>query len=187
MKKLTNIPKLSVNRLVTLSMLIAVAFILSQLTIRLIPGQLHIAFTFIADVVIGAIGGPFWSFISLGVLDLVTIFLSPDASNFIIWWTLMEATTGLLYGVFFYQKSLSWDSKSDWLYVTMATFAIMLFSTFIMTPLLIQLYFKVPFVAQFISGRWLKIFEWPLRVVVTMLVLPALQRIPSVRKLMGLK
>lgn len=187
MKKLFKIPQLSTQRLVALSMVIAVAFILEKFTIRVIPGQLHITFTFIANTVMGAIAGPFWGFISLGLLDLMTIFLSPDSGNFIIWWTLMEAMTGALYGFFFYKKPLNWNSKSDWLYVTGATFVIMLFSVFIMTPLLIQIYFKVPFLAQYISGRWLKIFEWPVRVLVTMLILPKLQTIPSLRKLMGLK
>lgn len=187
MKHLFNFPKLTTQRLVTLSMLIAVAFILSKFTIRLIPGQLHLTFTFIANTVIGAVAGPIWGFISLAILDLISIFLSPDAGNFIIWWTLMEAVTGLMYGLFFYKKPLNWNAKSDWLYVTGATFVIMLFSTFIMTPLLIQIYFKVPFLAQYISGRWLKIFEWPVRVAVTMLILPKLQTIPSLRKLMGLK
>lgn len=186
MKNLFRGPRLSTNRLVTLSMLIAVAFILSKFTIRVIPGQLHVTFTFIANTVIGAVAGPFWGFISLAILDLVSIFLSPDAGNFIIWWTLMEAVTGLMYGWFYYKKRLSWTSKADWLYVTGATFVIMLFSTFIMTPLLIQIYFKTPFVAQYVAGRWLKIFEWPVRVLVTMLILPKLQAIPSLRKLMGL-
>lgn len=180
------IPKLSTQRLVTLAMLIALAFVISQYDIRISP-QLQISFTFLVNAVIGAVAGPIWGFISLAILDLSTIFLSPDAANFLPAWTVMEAVTGLLYGFFYHGKELQWNSKSSWFYVTCATFAIMLFSTFIMTPLLIQIYFKTPFWAQYASGRALKIIEWPIRVLATMLILPQLQRIPELRKLMGLQ
>lgn len=178
-------PPLTTQRLVTLAMLIAAGFVLHQFDIRITP-QLHVAFAFMTNAVIGAVGGPIWSFGSLAILDLITIFLSPDAANFIPAWTLMEATTGALYGLFFHGKALRWESKKDWLYVTGATFAIMLFSTFIMTPLLIQIYFKVPFLAQYASGRIFKIVEWPIRVIITMMILPQLQRIPHLRQLMNL-
>lgn len=178
-------PTLTTQRLVTLAMLIGAGFVLHQLDQRITP-QLQVTITFIVHAIIGAIGGPIWSFVTLAILDLVTIFVSPDAANFIPAWTLMEATTGSLYGLFFYGKSLQWQSKKDWLYVAGATFAIMLFSTFVMTPLLIQIYFKVPFLAQYASGRIFKIIEWPIRVLITMAVLPQLQRIPDIRKLMDL-
>lgn len=185
MKTLVQLPKMTTRRLVTLAMLIAVAFVISQFDIRVTP-QLRIAFTFIVNAVIGAIGGPVWSFVSLAILDLVTIFLSPDAGNFIPAWTVMEATTGLLYGLFFYGKALKWENQKDWLYVSAAIAVIMLFSTFIMTPLLIQIYFKTPFWVQYASGRALKILELPIRIVITMALLPQLQRIPELRQLMGL-
>lgn len=178
-------PSLTPHRLVALATLIAVGFILHQFDIRISP-QLQISFAFVAHVAIGAIGGPGWGFVSLAILDLITIFISPDAGNFIPAWTLMEAATGALYGFFFYGKTLQFSSKKDWAYVTGATFAIMLFSTFIMTPLLIQIYFKVPFLAQYASGRIFKIIECPIRTIVTMLILTQLQTIPDFRKLMNL-
>lgn len=179
-------PSLTTQRLVTLAMLIALAFVISQFDIRITP-QLQVTFTFLVNVVIGAVAGPIWGFVSLAILDLSTIFLSPDAANFLPAWTLMEATTGLLYGYFFYGKALSWTSKKDWLYVTGATLVIMLFSTFIMTPLLIQIYFKTPFLVQYAAGRIFKVFEIPIRILATMVLLPQLQRIPELWKLMGLK
>lgn len=186
MKTFFKTPALSTQRLVTLAMLIAIAFVISQFVIRIIPNQLQITFTFLVNAVIGAIAGPIWGFVSLAVLDLSTIFLSPDAANFLPAWTLMEAATGFLYGLFFYGKELSWSSKKSWLYVSFAIMIIMLFSTFIMTPLLLQVYFKYDFAAQYIAGRWLKIFEIPIRIIATMAILPQLQRIPELRKLMGL-
>lgn len=185
MKTFFKFPKMTTQRLVTLAMLIAIAFVISQFDIRIIPNQLQITFTFLVNAVIGAVAGPIWGFVSLAVLDLSTIFLSPDAANFLPAWTVMEATTGLLYGLFFYGKELSWASKKSWFYVSGAIFAIMLFSTFIMTPLLLQIYFKIPIAVQY-ATRWIKIFEIPIRIVATMLILPQVQRIPEMRKLMGL-
>ena len=97
-------PKLSPQRLVTLAMLIALAFAIGKLSIPIIPQQLIISPTFIVNVMIGMIGGPIWAFISLAILDIVDN-LSSGAGNFIIWWTLLEAVQGLFYGLFFYQKS----------------------------------------------------------------------------------
>lgn len=179
-------PKLSPQRLVTLAMLIALAFAIGKLSIPIIPQKLIISPTFIVNVMIGMIGGPIWAFISLAILDIVDN-LSSGAGNFIIWWTLLEAVQGLFYGLFFYQKSLSWTNKKDWLHVTIATAIIMLIGSFIFTPLLVQIYYGVPFWAQFAAGRWLKIFEIPIRILVTMAIMPQLQRIPELRKLANFK
>lgn len=179
-------PKLTLKRLVSLAMLIALAFIVGKFSIPVIPQQLVISLTFIVNTIIGIIGGPIWGFISLGILDVVDTLSSSSAGNFIIWWTLMEAIQGFFYGLFFYSKPLSWSSKKDWLHVTIATVVIMLISTFILTPLLIQIYFGVPFWAQYLAGRWLKVFEIPLRIIITMLVIPRLQKIPELRKLANL-
>lgn len=185
MHSICKTPPLTPKRLVSLAMLIALAFIVSKFSIPIIPQQLVISLTFIVNTIIGMIAGPFWAFISLGILDVVDN-LSSGAGNFIIWWTLMEAVQGFFYGYFFYEKPLSWSSKKDWLHVTLATVVIMLIGTFIFTPLLIQIYFGVPFWAQYLSGRWLKIFEIPLRIIITMLVIPRLQTIPELRKLANL-
>lgn len=176
-------PQLTVQRLVTLAMAIALSFIMGKLSIPIIPQQLVISLTFIPNTIIGMIAGPVWSFIALGLLDIVDT-LSGNAGNFIIWWTLVEAFQGLLYGLFFYRRSLSWTSQKDWFHVILATTVIILVGSFIFTPLLIQIYYGVPFMAQFIAGRWLKIFEIPIRVLVIMTVIPQLQRIPELQKLM---
>ena len=180
-------PKLTLKRVVSLAMLIALAFIVGKFSIPVIPQQLVISLTFIVNTIIGMIGGPIWGFISLGILDVVDTLSSSSAGNFIIWWTLMEAIQGFFYGLFFYGKPLSWSSKKDWLHVTIATVVIMLIGTFILTPLLIQIYFGVPFWAQYLVGRWLKIFEIPVRIIITMLVIPRLQKIPELRKLANLE
>ncbi|MGT2887048.1 folate family ECF transporter S component [Streptococcus didelphis] len=175
-------PKLTVQRLVTLAMLIALAIIVSKFSLPLIPQQLVISLAFIVNTIIGMIAGPFWGFISLALIDVVDNLVG-GSGNFIIWWTLMEAIQGFFYGFFFYGKSLSTSNKKDWLYVSLATLIIMLIGTFTITPLLIQLYFGVPFWAQYAAGRWLKIFEIPIRVILTMVLIPALQKIPEIKRL----
>lgn len=174
-------PHLSIQRLASLGVLIALALIVSKFSIAIIPKQLVVSLTFVVHTVIGMIAGPIWAFISLALIDVVDILSS--GGQFIIWWTLMEAVQGFFYGYFFYGKKLDWNNKKDWVHVTLATAVIMLIGTFIFTPLLIQIYYGVPFVAQFVAGRWLKIFEIPLRVLVTMTLVPQLQRIPELRKL----
>lgn len=182
MKIILHNPKLTPQRLVSLAMLIALAVIVSKFAIPIIPKQLVVSLTFIVNTVIGMIAGPIWGFVSLGLIDVVDI-LSSGSGDFIIWWTLMEAVQGFFYGLFFYHKPLDTKKKNDWLYVTMATVVIMLIGTFILTPLLIQIYYGVPFWAQFIAGRWLKVFEIPLRIFITMAILPAIQKIPELKKL----
>lgn len=182
MSPIFNGPKMSVQRLVSIAMLIALTLVISKFSIPVIPQQLVISFAFIGNTMIGMIAGPIWAFISLALVDVVNN-LASGSGNFIIWWTLMEAVQGLLYGFFFYRKPLSTANKKDWVYVSMATIIIMLFGTFIFTPLLIQIYFHVPFWAQYAAGRWFKVFEIPLRVIITMVLVPALQRIPEIKKL----
>lgn len=179
-------PKLSTKQLVSLAMLMALSVVVSKFSIPIIPNQLVFSLTFIASAMIGAIGGPAYGFVALALIDLIDS-MTGGTANFIIWWTLMEAVQGALYGFFFYGKSLSWTSKMDWAYVSLATLVIMIFGTFIFTPLLTQIYFKVPIAAQFIAGRWLKIFEIPVRVILTMLVLTQLQRLRDWRQLTGVE
>lgn len=179
-------PRVSIQLMATLAMLNALALVIEKFSITIIPSQLVVSFTFIVHMVIGMIGGPMWGFISLFLIDIIDM-LTKGGADFIIWWTLMEAVQGAFYGFFFYGKKLDWNNKKDWLHVTLATATILLFGTFLFTPLLIQLYYGVPFIAQFIAGRWLKIFELPFRVFVGMILLPSLQDIPEVRKLAGIE
>lgn len=98
---------------------------------------------------------------------------------------MIEALQGMLYGYFFYGKELKVERKKDWLWVTLATLAIMGVGTFTLIPLVLHLQYKVPFFALYAARAW-SVFEIPLRVFVTMLIVPQLQRIPEFRKLMGL-
>ena len=180
-------PKLGVQLLVALAMLIAIRYILGHYySFWIIPNTLKVSLSFIANTLIGMLAGPWISVIVFVVNDVVTALNS--GYQFIIWFTLLEAVQGFLYGYFYYGKKLDIHSKKDWLYVFLATTVIMGIGTFLVTPLLNSIYQQIPLSVQFfVQGRIFKILEIPFRVVVTMLLLPQLHRIPEVRKLMGIK
>ncbi|MGT2623493.1 folate family ECF transporter S component [Streptococcus thoraltensis] len=187
MKTLFTFPKLSVRRLATIGILLALNYLVGRFSITIIPKQLVISFTFIFESIIGSITGPLLGFLTLGLFDIIDTLFSEKAGMFLIGWTIMEAIMGFLYGAFFYGKSFTWSSKKDWLYVSLAMTVITILGSFIMTPWLIQHYYHVPIVAQFVAGRWIKIFEIPIRILVTMAILPQLTRIPEYRKLLNPK
>ncbi|MGT2716514.1 folate family ECF transporter S component [Streptococcus respiraculi] len=180
-------PKLGVQLLVVLAMLIAIRYILGHyFSFWIIPQMLKVSLSFIANTLIGMLAGPWLAMIVFVVNDVLTALNS--GYPFIIWFTLLEAVQGFLYGYFYYGKKLDIHSKKDWLYVLLATSVIMGIGTFFLTPLLNQIYQHVPISVQFFAqGRIFKILEIPFRVVVTMILLPQLHRIPEVRKLMGIK
>ena len=153
-------PTLTVQLLVALAMIVALCFVLEKFSIFLIPRLWKVSPAFIGYTLMG--GDPF-----------------------IIWFTLIEALQGILYGYFFYGKELRFERKRDWLWVTLATVAVMGVGTFTLTPLALHLQYGVPFVGLYATRAW-SVFEIPLRVVATMLIVPQLQQIPELRKLMGL-
>ncbi|MEW4353641.1 folate family ECF transporter S component [Streptococcus pneumoniae] len=180
-------PKFGVQLIVVLAMLIAIRYILGQyFSFWIIPNVLKVSLSFIANTLIGTIAGPIISLIVFVVNDVVTALNS--GYPFIIWFTVLEAIQGFLYGAFYYGKKLDSKNKKDWLYVILATTVIMGIGTFFLTPILNQIYQNIPISVQFFAqGRIFKIFEIPFRVVVTMILVPQLQKIPEVKKLMGLK
>ncbi|OFI48717.1 folate transporter [Floricoccus tropicus] len=186
MKKFTDkyLPKLTTRLTVTLAMLMALKFIIGKLSVWIIPGTLKVGFSFVPNVLIGAVAGPILAPITFVLSDIINMATGGGGgSHFILAFTLLEAVQGFFYGLFFYKKKLDAKSTKDWAYTSFAVIVIMLIGTFIFTPLLIQIYFKVPVKVQyFAQGRIFKIFEIPVRIIIIMLIVPALQRIPSVKK-----
>ncbi|GGE36598.1 folate family ECF transporter S component [Streptococcus himalayensis] len=179
-------PSFGVQLIVVLAMLIAIRYILGHyFSFWIIPNVLKVSLSFIANTLIGALAGPAISLLVFIVNDVVTALQS--GYPFIIWFTLLEAIQGYLYGYFYYGKKLDNRNKQDWIYVIIATTVIMGIGTFFLTPILNQIYQNIPISVQFFAqGRIFKIFEIPFRVIVTMIILPQLQKIPEVKKLMGL-
>lgn len=179
----TKTPKLTLQLMAAIAVLLALNFILGKLSIG--TNVMQFSLNFIDNTVIGSIAGPVISFVVMAIWDIVSFFLA-GKSNFIIWFSLIEGLQGLIYGYFFYGKTLNWSNKKDWIYVTLATALNLAVSTFFLTPLALHWYFKVPLGALY-ATRAIKVIELPLRVLITMLVMPQLQKIPELRRLMGIK
>ena len=80
MKNIFQTPKPTPKRLVSLAMLIALAFIVGKFSIPIIPQQLVVSLTFIVNTIIGMIAGPL-GFISLAILDVVDNLSSGEGTS----------------------------------------------------------------------------------------------------------
>ena len=178
-------PTLTVQLLVALAMIVALCFVLEKFSIFHITRLMKNSPDFLGYTLIGSVAGTKVSCLISAVYDVVSFFFVNQGHPFIIWFTLIEAVQGILYGYFFYGKELRFERKRDWLWVTLATVAVMGVGTFTLTPLALHLQYGVPFVGLYATRAW-SVFEIPLRVVATMLIVPHLQQIPELRKLMGL-
>ncbi|EHJ53334.1 folate family ECF transporter S component [Streptococcus macacae] len=176
-------PKLTVHLMTAIAVLLALNFILGKFSFG--NKLLQISPNFIDNTIIGSIAGPVISFFTLGLWDIISFLLS-GKGDFIIWFTLIEALQGFMYGYFFYGKEIKVNQWRDWVYVSLASLINLAVSTFFLTPLALHWYYKIPFIALY-AARAVKILELPIRIIVTMLIMPQLQRIPELRKLMGIK
>lgn len=176
-------PQLTLRLMTAIAVLLAINFILGKFSFG--TKLLQVSPTFIANTVIGSIAGPILSFIVFGFWDLISFFLS-GKGDFIIWFTLIEALQGFIYGYFFYRKEIHWQNKKDWAYVTLATGVNMALSTFFLVPLALHWYYGIP-LAVLYGTRAIKLLEIPIHILMTMLILPQLQKIPELRKMMDIK
>ncbi|HEM6508924.1 folate family ECF transporter S component [Streptococcus suis] len=180
------IPKLTVQLLTAIAMTLALVMVVENYFSIRISETLQVQFTFIPNTILGAIAGPVWAAVFAAISDPVFVLFSGQTVLFT--WILIEAVSAFIYGWFFYQKPLNIKNKADdWLYVTGVVVLIQVVISFIMTPIALHFHFGTPWIVLY-SSRFIKaIFEIPLRIVVTMLVLPSLQKIPELAKLMGIK
>lgn len=72
---------------------------------------------------VGSVAGPILSGLVSAVYDICFPFLLSQGQPFIIWFTLIEALQGILYGYFFLWQRITFERKKDWLWVTLATIA----------------------------------------------------------------
>lgn len=179
------IPKLTVQLLTAIAMTLALVMVVENYFSIRISETLQVQFTFIPNTILGAIAGPVWAAVFAAISDPVFVLFSGQTVLFT--WILIEAVSAFIYGWFFYRKSLDTKNKADWLYVAGVVVLIQVVISFIMTPIALHFHFGTPWIALY-SSRFIKaIFEIPFRIVVTMLVLPSLQKIPELAKLMGIK
>ena len=75
MKNIFAMPKLTTQRLVTIAMLIGLAYVVDQFKITIIPNQLVVGFGFIVNAIMGSITGPVYAFLTGAVEDVITVLL----------------------------------------------------------------------------------------------------------------
>lgn len=179
------IPKLTVQLMTVIAILLAMVMVIENYFSIRLSETLQIQFTFLPNTILGAVAGPIWAALAAGVTD--PVFAMMSGQPVILTWILIEALSAFIYGWFFYQKPLSIERKRDWLYVTGVVLLIQAVISFGLVPVALHFHYGSPWLALYTSRVFKAIFEIPLRVLVTMLVLPALQAIPEFRKWMGLK
>ncbi|BDD37961.1 MULTISPECIES: folate family ECF transporter S component [Streptococcus] len=179
------IPQLTVQLIAAIAISLTMVMVIENYFSIRLSEILQIQFTFIPKTILGAVAGPVWAAIAAGISDPVVALMG--GQPFIFTWIFIEAVSAFIYGWFYYQKPLDVQNKQDWLYVAGVVFLIQLVISFVLTPLALHIHYGTPWIALY-SIRLVKaVFEIPFRILVTMLILPALQRIPDFRKLMGLK
>ena len=179
------IPKLTVQLLTAIAVTLALVMIVENYFSIRLSDTLQVQFTFIPNTILGAIAGPVWAAVFAAISDPVFVLFSGQTLLFT--WILNEAVSAFIYGGFVYQKPLDIKNKADWFYVAGVVVLIQIVISFIMTPIALHFHFETPWIALYSSRLIKAVFEIPLRIVVTMLVLPNLQKIPEFAKLMGIK
>ena len=177
------IPRLSVQLLTTLAILMALSFVLAKFRIQVTPG-LRVSFEFLPNVLIGFFGGPFFAALLLGLADIINYSLNP-MGGYLVLYGLAQMASGFLYGLFFYRRAIDTRKWQDWLYVTVATIVIAAFTNFGLIPLALEPLLKQNYWQQmFVGGRIFKIVEIPFHVVIFMFLLPQVQKLPEVKRLL---
>ena len=95
MKKLDN------RKICSIAMLIAVAFVLGALSIRIGAG-IKISFKFMPVFISAAMFGPFWGGLCGALSDLLSYLLNPGSGPLMLQITFVEFLYGVLFGLFFY-------------------------------------------------------------------------------------
>lgn len=87
------------------AVLAALDVVLGMFTIRLTT-TLEISFSFLAKASIGVMYGPVIAALCGGVTDIIKYFLNPSG-GFMVLFTLIEVTSGFLYGAMLYKRKIT--------------------------------------------------------------------------------
>lgn len=98
--------KFNVKRLVQISLLIALQIILTRFCSIQTP-IVRIGFGFLPVAMIAIMYGPIWAGVSNGIADIIGVVLFPTGA-FFPGFTLTAILAGIIYGVFLYNKPITW-------------------------------------------------------------------------------
>lgn len=101
MKELQNVFNLTVS-----AMLLALRVLLGYLTVLITP-TIKVGFTFIPMAISGILYGPVVAGIIGGAGDILSYFLNPAGGAYFPGFTLNAILSGVIYGIFLYQKPLT--------------------------------------------------------------------------------
>ena len=145
--------RLDARMIAIMGLLIALMVTLSRLVAIETP-FIKISVTFIPQVIMGILFGPFWSGIGAVLADLVGMALF-SKSAFFIGFTLNAFIEGAIYGFFFYRKEITWKNA------ILATLSVTLIINLFLTPLCLALMYHVPLFSWVVwAPRLLKTVIW---------------------------
>ena len=98
--------KFDVRKLVQISLLVALQIILTRFCSIQTP-IVRIGFGFVPVVIIATMYGPIYAGVANGIADILGLMLFPSGS-FFPGFTLTAILAGVIYGVFLYNKPITW-------------------------------------------------------------------------------
>ena len=147
---------LDARSITTMALLIAMMVTLSRI-LGIETQFLKVSFTFIPEIIMGMLFGPFWTGIGSVIADFVGMSLFAKAP-FFIGFTINAFLEGAIYGYFFYKKEITWKNSIQSVLVTT-----------ILTPLWLAMMYHVPLNSWLIwAPRLIKTAIWiPIQAVIT--------------------
>lgn len=179
------IPKLTVQLLAALALVLALVMLVENLLSIRVSETLQFQFTFLPNALLGALAGPVWGTLAAVVADPIFVLMS--GQSFLLGFVVIEGVSAFINGWFFYKKPLDVKEKKDWLYVTGVVLLLQIVISLGLTPLVLHVHFGTPLAVLYAPRLVKAVIEVPLRIVVLMLVLPQLQAIPEIGKLLGIR
>lgn len=160
------LPKLRVQALALLGVLMALDIIISRFTVG--TAFLQISFTFITGGLIAKWYGPLWGIPVAFLIDFLTNLMS--GQPYIIAFTLVKLLSALIFGIAYYQCE-----KLSWTWITVTVFLQLLLANVILNTYLLSVYNFIPVhsLAVAISSPivWARVLKsaimWPIEVVLS--------------------
>lgn len=160
--------KLNVRVIALMGLMIALQVVFTRF-LSVETTFLRIGIDFIPATIMGALFGPFLAAIGGGLADVLGMMIFPKGA-FFLGFTFNACLIGMLYGLFYYKKELTWKR------VIFSTIVITLLSSLLLTPFWLHLMYKVPFWGL-MPVRLLKALVMiPLQAVLTFLILGRLPK-----------
>ncbi|MGH1781998.1 folate family ECF transporter S component [Enterococcus gallinarum] len=128
--------KVDAHMIAVMGLLIALMVVLSQI-LGFETAYLKLTFTFVPELIMGMLFGPFWTAVGASVADIAGMILFPKSAYF-FGFTINAFVGGLIYGYFFYRKEVTWKRAAT--VVLLNTLLI----TLILTPIWLAMMLNIP-------------------------------------------